>query len=55
LKTSGLVTVLFKHPTQGAHPDKSEWFHCTRIHTITLEWLVIFEVFPDTKPSIFWV
>ena len=21
-------------PTLGAYPDKSEWFHCTRIHTI---------------------
>jgi hypothetical protein len=21
-------------PTLGVHPDKSEWFHCTRIHTI---------------------
>ena len=23
-----------QHPTLGAHPDKSEWFHCARIHTI---------------------
>jgi hypothetical protein len=29
-----------QHPTLGAHPDKSEWFHCTRIHTIVDERLV---------------
>ena len=33
------MTVLFKHPTLGAHPDKLEWFHCTRIHTIA-DWLL---------------
>ena len=27
----------------GAHPDKSEWFHCTRIHTIVDERLGISE------------
>ena len=30
-------------------------FHRTPIHTILDERLAIFEVFPDTKPSIFWV
>ena len=26
-----------QHPTLGAYPDKSEWFHWTRIHTIVDE------------------
>jgi len=29
--------------TPGAHPDKSEWFHLTPIHTILHERLVIFD------------
>jgi hypothetical protein len=30
-----------QHSTLGAHPDKSEWFHCTRIHTTMNDWLGI--------------
>ena len=30
-------------PTLGAHPDKLEWFHFTRIHTIVNERLVNIE------------
>jgi hypothetical protein len=26
-----------QHPTLGVHRDKSEWFHCIRIHTIVNE------------------
>jgi hypothetical protein len=34
-----------QHPTLGAHPDKSEWFHCTRIHTIVDGLLGISEIY----------
>jgi hypothetical protein len=33
-----------QHPTLGAHPDKSEWFHCTRIQSIVDERLGIISV-----------
>jgi len=42
-------------PTPGAPPTCPSRFHRTPIHTILDERLVIFEVFPDTKPSILWV
>ena len=40
-----------QHPTLGVHPDKSEWFHCTRIHTIVDERLGIYYVeYPNSSP-----
>ena len=41
--------------TPGVPPTCPSRFHRTPIHTILDEWLGIFEVFPYTKPSIFWV
>ncbi|MGZ0217275.1 MAG: hypothetical protein ACKVKP_14700, partial [Acidimicrobiales bacterium] len=39
-----------KRPTLGAHPDKSEGFHCTRIHTILDKRLDNFENYHTVHP-----
>jgi hypothetical protein len=33
------------HHSQGAYPDKAEWFHCTSVHIIMNERLTIPEAY----------
>ena len=44
-----------QHPTLGVHRDKSEWFHCTRIHTIVDEWLGILESYYEATYLSCWL
>ena len=45
--------MLSQHPTLGAHPDKSGWFHCVRIHIIVDERLPTGKFgYVDTFPSL---